>query len=205
MTIKEMFIETISKALTSAEMISDAAQKSEAYASIASALARTGMVRGSEEVTATANDKEELKLENSKGKREKKNPESLKATVTNNPAKLEEVAETEQVEEVVQTEQAEEVTYAEIDDQDTIIPDSSEEAQEGVEDLQVWTEETQIQFAAEIEYVQQATDYIGKEETEECISLFTNGISNDIGFINPANIKGFVVYLECYIRERDAQ
>ena len=196
MTIKEMFIETISKALTSAEMISDAAQKSEAYASIASALARTGMVRGSEDVTATVNDKEELKLENSKGKKEKKTAEASKAVVTNKPAKIEEITEVEQVEET---------TYTEIEDQDTIIPDSSEEAQEGVEDLQVWTEETQMQFAAEIEYVQQATDYIGKDETEECVSLFTNGISNDIGFINPANIKGFVVYLECYIRERDAE
>ena len=196
MTIKEMFIETISKALTSAEMISDAAQKSEAYASIASALARTGMVRGSEDVTATVNDKEELKLENSKGKKEKKTAEASKAVVTNKPAKIEEITEVEQ---------AEETTYTEIEDQDTVIPDSSEEAQEGVEDLQVWTEETQMQFAAEIEYVQQATDYIGKDETEECVSLFTNGISNDIGFINPANIKGFVVYLECYIRERDAE
>ena len=186
MTIKEMFIETISKALTSAEMISDAAQKSEAYASIASALARTGMVRGSEDVTATVNDKEELKLENSKGKKEKKTAEASKAVVTNKPAKIEEITEVEQVEET---------TYTEIEDQDTVIPDSSEEAQEGVEDLQVWTEETQMQFAAEIEYVQQATDYIGKDETEECVSLFTNGISNDIGFINPANIKGFVVYL----------
>ncbi len=196
MTIKEMFIETISKALTSAEMISDAAQKSEAYASIASALARTGMVKGSEDVTATVNDKEELKLENSKGKKEKKTAEASKAVVTNKPAKIEEITEVEQ---------AEETTYTEIEDQDTVIPDSSEEAQEGVEDLQVWTEETQMQFAAEIEYVQQATDYIGKDETEECVSLFTNGISNDIGFINPANIKGFVVYLECYIRERDAE
>ena len=196
MTIKEMFIETISKALTSAEMISDASQKSEAYASIASALARTGMVKGSEDVTATVNDKEELKLENSKGKKEKKTAEASKAVVTNKPAKIEEITEVEQVEET---------TYTEIEDQDTVIPDSSEEAQEGVEDLQVWTEETQMQFAAEIEYVQQATDYIGKDETEECVSLFTNGISNDIGFINPANIKGFVVYLECYIRERDAE
>ena len=196
MTIKEMFIETISKALTSAEMISDAAQKSEAYASIASALARTGMVRGSEDATATVNDKEELKLENSKGKKEKKTAEASKAVVTNKPAKIEEITEVEQVEET---------TYTEIEDQDTVIPDSSEESQEGVEDLQVWTEETQMQFAAEIEYIQQATDYIGKDETEECVSLFTNGISNDIGFINPANIKGFVVYLECYIRERDAE
>lgn len=201
MTIKEMFIETISKALTSAEMISDAAQKSEAYASIASALARTGMVRGAEEVTATPNDKEDLKLENSKGKKEKKAAETPKSVTNGKPAKAEETVE-DAVEEPAQEEQVE---YAQVEDQDTVIPDSSDVAQEGVEDLQVWTEETQAEFAAEIEYVQQATDYIGSEETEEVISLFTNGISSDIGFINPANIKGFVVYLECYIKERDAE
>lgn len=194
MTIKEMFIETVSKALISAEMIPDAAQKAEAYASIASALARTGMVRGSDETTAAPVNKEALKNETTKGKKEHKETPKAKEVAKEK--------ETPKVKEEVIIE--EEKVYEEVKDEDKEIENCNDVIQEGAEDVQEWTDELQAELANEIQFVSQASDYL-EDEINECVSLFTNGIANDISFINPANIKGFVVYLECYIKERDGE
>lgn len=208
-SIKELFIKSITEGMKAAEMVSDASQKAQAYAALASALAETGLVRSKEE-QAEPTGKEALKPEATKGKAKKKTVKEVETEVA--PVEQEEVAhevveETTPVEEPVQEEEevvAEAITPEETQAVETAEVEAIEEASE-VELTEEWTDASLEALADEIQFIAYLKEAYDEEQINECIASFSEGLFNTLDDINPLNIKGFVAFMQCLIAQADEE
>jgi len=201
-SIKELFIKSITEGMKAAEMVSDASQKAQAYAALASALAETGLVKNKDNDVLEPIGKESLKLEATKGKGKKKAAAPVK------PEVVEEVQEVVQEEPVAVEEVVveEEVIVPVTTQEEVAIEVAEEEAiQEASEPelTEEWTDESLANLANEIEFIGYLKEAYDEEQINECINSFSEGLFNSLDDINPLNIKGFVAFMQCLIAEAD--
>lgn len=199
-SIKELFIKSITEGMKAAEMVSDASQKAQAYAALASALAETGLVKTKDSDVSEPIGKESLKPEATKGRGKKKTAAPAE------PEVVEEVQEVpvQEVEEVVE----EEVIVPVTQEEEVAVEVAEEEAiQEASEPelTEEWTDEASAALADEIEFIGYLKEAYDEDQINECIASFSEGLFNSLDDINPLNIKGFVAFMQCLIAEADSE
>ena len=166
-TMTEAFRALINKANENLGMVSDPAKKAEICASLALAIATTGLVTEiPEEAKATV---ESTPVQETK-------PTGHEALAKKSTIKVEAKPEVVKVEE----EPKEETTK----ERDVTVDDT-------------WEDEYWINhFANECEYLQKAVEEYGEEEVNEAVKLFSQGNYQSVDDIQPFNIVAFVTYLK---------
>lgn len=185
-----MFASVINESLTAARLIPDSAKKAEVLASLANAIARTGLVTasedvvpakqhmGSEDVAAMERDKAEGKVEKkaeAPKKAAKSKTEKAREGITPKPDKT--------VEKPKKEEAAAETPKEE--------PKKVEEKRWTTE----WTEEAIEAFSKELEEVEQKAEEYG-DDLNAVIEEFSEGKYHTPDDLNPMNIRAFLFYLE---------
>lgn len=167
-TVKDTFNSAVSEAMKNAELISDNYQKAMVYATIAQALASTGMVSGTAEVA-------EPKKEEKKTAKPKKTADKLKR----------------QPEEIPAEEEAKEEAPAQKEAPAKEEPKAKEApAEETQEWGQEWTEDALVAFEKELGFIADFTEKWGVEAANSCLSEFSEGMLTDVSAdVNPQNIK----------------
>lgn len=167
-TIKETFNGAISEAIKNAELISDSYQKAMVYASVAQALAQSGLLVNGDTVEVVAKTKTEAKAEKKESK-----PKKTADTLKRQP---ETIPEEEPVKE------PEEASVEEV---------PAENSKDWTEE---WTDEAIEFFNDELNYITEFVDHWGEESANECLAEYSNGSLKDISAdINPLNIKAIVL------------
>lgn len=185
-TVKGLFSQAITEGMNAAKRITDPYQKAEAYASLADAMARTGLVSGtnldeaetSEATTPETKGKEALKPEANKAKATPKKKEEPKAKAKETKAEEPEVEEN--------TEEEQEEAAAEE-------PELTEE----------WTDEMLTLKADHIGFIQQLKDDYEEEALEGCVQQFSEGTMSSLDEITPLNIDGFIAYMQALIQQQE--
>lgn len=168
-TLNSAFIESINGSLKATNNIVDQFQKATAYASIANAIASTGLLKADgNSGVSVAEGKESLKSK-------------AKVKQENTPVKTEETAP------VIETPTAQA--------ESTVTAIAPAEVVEPILD-DAWTEENMLQLKDELDFVRLKNEQYGEEQINNCINSFSQGVYKTTDDINPLNIRGFVAYIQ---------
>lgn len=187
-----MFASVINESLTAARLIPDTAKKAEVLASLANAIARTGLVTASEEVVAPAvqhmgsEDVAAMERDKAEGKVEKKAETPKKTTAKSKTEKAREGI-TPKPDKTVEKPKKEETTVETPKEE----PKKVEEKRWTTE----WTEEAIEAFSKELEEVEQKAEEYG-DDLNAVIEEFSEGKYHTPDDLNPMNIRAFLFYLE---------
>lgn len=177
-----MFASVINESLTAARLIPDTAKKAEVLASLANAIARTGLVTASEDVVPAeqhmgSEDVAAMERDKAEGKVEKKAETPKKTTAKSKTEKAREGI-TPKPDKTVEKSKKEE-------------PKKVEEKRWTTE----WTEEAIEAFSKELEEVEQKAEEYG-DDLNAVIEEFSEGKYHTPDDLNPMNIRAFLFYLE---------
>lgn len=177
-----MFASVINESLTAARLIPDTAKKAEVLASLANAIARTGLVTASEDVVPAeqhmgSEDVAAMERDKAEGKVEKKAETPNKTTAKSKTEKAREGI-TPKPDKTVEKPKKEE-------------PKKVEEKRWTTE----WTEEAIEAFSKELEEVEQKAEEYG-DDLNAVIEEFSEGKYHTPDDLNPMNIRAFLFYLE---------
>lgn len=168
----EAFRALINKANENLGMVSDPAKKAEICATLALAVATTGLVTEVDDkaVEAVKAVKEETKVTGREALQKENKVIEEQASI---------------VEETIPTvEETAPVTEEPVKDRDVTVDDT-------------WDDEYWVNhFAKECEYLQNAVEEYGEEEINEAVKLFSQGNYQTVEDIQPFNIVAFVTYLK---------
>lgn len=168
-TIKGLFTQAIVEGMAAAKKISENKDKALAYAALADAMARTGLVVGTnlDEETPT----EEVKGKDSLAPEKQKTPAPA-AKPKPQPPQPQVENDLESIEEPASAE-------AELTDE--------------------WTEETIELKAAGVAFINTLKEQYDEETLNNCVGQFSEGTMKTLAEITPLNIDGFVSFMEALI------
>lgn len=186
-----MFASVINESLTAARLIPDSAKKAEVLASLANAIARTGLVTASEDVVPAeqhmgSEDVAAMERDKAEGKVEKK-AEMPKKTIAKSKTEKAREGITSKPDKTVEKPKKEETAV-----------ETSKEEPKKVEEKRwttEWTEEAIEAFSKELEEVEQKAEEYG-DDLNAVIEEFSEGKYHTPDDLNPMNIRAFLFYLE---------
>lgn len=182
-TVKKLFSEALQNGMKAANGITDNYQRATAYAALASAMAKTGLVAGGnlEETDAEATAAPAATTE--KGKDSLK-PETAKAKAA--PAPIAPAAKKE--EKKAEPEPAAEEPATEEE------PELTEE----------WTDEMVELKGEQIAFISELKEQYEEATLNDCVEQFSEKTMSSLDEITPLNIDAFVAFMQALINQQEA-
>lgn len=174
-TVKKLFSDAIQKGMQAATAITDPYQKATAYAALADAMAKTGLVAGANlEETEAETTSAPTATATEKGKDSLK-PEAAKSKAAPAPKKAEKAVE----------------------------PEPEQPTETEAELTEEWTDEMVELKSDQIAFISQLKEEYEEEALNGCVEQFSEGVMSSLDEITPLNIDAFVAFMQALINQQE--